>query len=342
MYYLPFFFFFAVKSEMDFYVTMILLFFGCSFNSCSQFPLREYHYVNMLMSWTEAQHYCREKYTDLATIESMDDISRLKPDFSYNYAWIGLRDDPKSWKESMGNDSNSWRWSATGQTSKTGYHNWNVGQPNGEWSHANCVSMGTNGKWYDTDCNSLWSFVCYDVTNQTEETYVFISDEKTWNDAQAYCREHYTDLPMIENIVENNEVCSAASALFWTGLYRVPWTWSDNTQSSFQVWKQGQPNNYGGNQFCTGENNLHKWDDISCLEKYPFICHQVLKLKTAVRMKIQTDADITDPATNAQILQQLGEVLTSQGWTDFNLQWMIQPTKQEEDKLTGPQCIPHG
>uniref|UniRef100_A0A8C4DKK9 C-type lectin domain-containing protein n=1 Tax=Dicentrarchus labrax TaxID=13489 RepID=A0A8C4DKK9_DICLA len=142
---------------------------GCSFNSCSQFPLREYHYVNKLMSWTEAQHYCREKYTDLATIESMDDISRLKPDFSYSWAWIGLRDDPKSWKESMGNDTNSWRWSATGQTSKTGYHNWNVGQPNSYMANANCVIMDTNGKWYDTGCHSLRSFVCYDGDHSTTQ-----------------------------------------------------------------------------------------------------------------------------------------------------------------------------
>ncbi|XP_051263372.1 macrophage mannose receptor 1-like [Dicentrarchus labrax] len=313
---------------MDFYVTMILLFFGYGFNSCSQFPKRKYYYVNMPMNWTEAQHYCREKYTDLATIESTDDISRLKPDFLYAWAWIGLKDDPKSWKVSMGNDTNSWRWSATGLTSKTGYHNWKVGQPNNEWSNANCVSMGTNGKWYDRDCKSLWSFVCYNVTNQTEKTYVFISALKSWNDAQAYCREHYTDLPMIENSVENNEVYSAAPAEVWIGLYRVPWTWSDNTQSSFRQWLIGFPNNFGGHKFCVDENFLHTWEDGNCDVKLPFICHQVSKLKTTVRMKFQTDADITDPATNAQILQQLAAVLTSQGWTDFNLQWKIQPTKQ--------------
>uniref|UniRef100_A0A8C4E1I4 C-type lectin domain-containing protein n=1 Tax=Dicentrarchus labrax TaxID=13489 RepID=A0A8C4E1I4_DICLA len=140
---------------------------GYGFNSCSQFPKRKYYYVNMPMNWTEAQHYCREKYTDLATIESTDDISRLKPDFLYAWAWIGLKDDPKSWKVSMGNDTNSWRWSATGLTSKTGYHNWKVGQPNNEWSNANCVSMGTNGKWYDRDCKSLWSFVCYNGKKNT-------------------------------------------------------------------------------------------------------------------------------------------------------------------------------
>ncbi|XP_078027324.1 C-type lectin lectoxin-Enh4-like [Epinephelus lanceolatus] len=257
---------------------------GFSISSCSHFPLREYHYVNEPMTWAAAQRYCRTKYTDLATIESMDDIDRLQPTFSYSWAWIGLIDDPISWKGTMGSDTNSWRWSAT-------------------------------------------------EINQTDKTYVFISARRTWADARDYCREHHTDLPMMESNEENNKVYSTkpAGAGAWIGLYRVPWTWSDKTQSSFRSWQSAVPNNARGDEFCVIENTNHEWDDDYCWKEYPFICHQVLKLKTTVKLTFKTDADITDPAANTQILQQLGAMLTSQGWTNFKLGWKMEPRKQEKE-----------
>ena len=141
---------------------------GFSFSSCLQLTMRKYYYINTLMTWSDAQQYCREKYTDLATFESLDDISRLKPDFSYSWAWIGLKDDPESWREVMGNDTNSWRWSATGETSKTGYNNWGSGQPNSANGKDNCVTMVSAGGWYDAPCQILRSFVCYNGKKRFE------------------------------------------------------------------------------------------------------------------------------------------------------------------------------
>lgn len=176
--------------------------------------------------------------------------------------------------------------------------------------------------------------------NQNQKIYVFISNLTTWTAAQAYCREHYTDLSVINNSAENIEVYKAKpyNAQAWIGLYRVPWTWSDKSLSSFRHWQSTKPNNIGGNQNCLSESALHEWDDDECSTKYPFICHRgdsdtnnnilqftepnlqyiyfcfanacvlyclVSKLKTTVWIKIETDVEITKPSVSTQILQQV-------------------------------------
>uniref|UniRef100_A0A3B5PXN4 C-type lectin domain-containing protein n=1 Tax=Xiphophorus maculatus TaxID=8083 RepID=A0A3B5PXN4_XIPMA len=137
---------------------------GFCLGSCLQFPLRKYYYVDQLVTWPKAQQFCREHYTDLATFESLDDIKRLQPNISYSWAWIGLWDDPNAWQTAMGNESNSWRWSATGETSKTGYQSWGIGDPNFIEGKETCVTIYA-GKWYDKSCNMENSFACYTGEN---------------------------------------------------------------------------------------------------------------------------------------------------------------------------------
>uniref|UniRef100_A0A3B4TNI4 C-type lectin domain-containing protein n=1 Tax=Seriola dumerili TaxID=41447 RepID=A0A3B4TNI4_SERDU len=107
-------FVFFGKSSDCFNFLLIVLVSRFGVTTCSDTRLYEFHYVNLSMNWNEAQRYCRENYTDLVTIESADDLTRLnRPSLGTLWSWIGLTDDPKSWKGVMGNDSNSWRWSAT-------------------------------------------------------------------------------------------------------------------------------------------------------------------------------------------------------------------------------------
>ncbi|XP_023249200.1 macrophage mannose receptor 1-like [Seriola lalandi dorsalis] len=277
----------------------------------------EYHYVNLSLTWTEAQRYCREKYTDLVTIESADDLSRLnRPSPSTEWSWIGLNDDPKSWKGVMGNDANSWRWSATGETSETDYQNWYPNEPNNRRGYTN-----PPGK----------------------RTYTAINNPLTWKDAQTYCRTYHTDLAMIENAQESTEVTSVMSTQYvWIGLYREPWKWSDNSRSSFTNWQTGQPNNYGG-QNCVVENLDHVWADLNCDTKLFFWCYKDLRVKkTMVKIKIQSVADLSDPATNTQILQQLGERFKTLR-SDVKLRWVTEPEKQEEETdEASTQTLPPG
>ncbi|KAF0031931.1 hypothetical protein F2P81_016486 [Scophthalmus maximus] len=189
------------------------------------------------------------------------------------------------------------------------------------------------------------------VTNQNDTTYVFIPTPGTWNFAQEYCGEHHTDLAVIRTAVENDKVFSVKPppAQVWIGPHRVRWTWADSSQSSFRNWKADEPENCDGDQLCAAENDLHEWIDTNCQNKNTFICHQgecsmtktnfwfnqiftagplyfpVAKLRTVVRLTTETNADMTDPAIQAQILQQTNSrhfVHTScQRWlssADFN------------------------
>ncbi|XP_036845146.1 uncharacterized protein LOC110532922 [Oncorhynchus mykiss] len=63
--------------------------------------------------------------------------------------------------------------------------------------------------------------------------------------------------------------------------------------------------------------------------------------RTVVRMKIQSDADLTNQAVGDQLLQQLHVELVKQGVSDFQLRWRTQPDGQifhheEDEKEGGP------
>lgn len=160
----------------------------------------------------------------------------------------------------------------------------------------------------------------------------------TWRDGQTYCRRYHTDLAIIENAQENAETVSVSAMLssnVWIGLYRVSWRWSDKSSSSFRNWISGQPNNYGNHQHCAAENARQGWHDLGCNDKIPFWCYKGkyvcrmhcsdisfcgllmcspycsdIRVKvTLVRMNIQTFGDISEPATNSQILQQVNNTI---------------------------------
>uniref|UniRef100_A0A667WCD6 C-type lectin domain-containing protein n=1 Tax=Myripristis murdjan TaxID=586833 RepID=A0A667WCD6_9TELE len=112
-------------------------------------------------------------------------------------------------------------------------------------------------------------------THSDKKNYTFINEHLSWKDAQAYCREHHTDLATIETAQESHEVVSKKPAgSIWFGLYRVAWSWSDRSWSAFRPWSSGQPDNFGLRQHCAAVS-LHNalYYDKNCQIKLPFFCH---------------------------------------------------------------------
>ncbi len=104
-------------------------------------------------NWTDAQKYCREKHTDLASVRNesennqIEDIIKQNPSSS-KQAWIGLH--------------RFWVWS---DNSNFTFTHWKSGKPNiRENRNSICTSTGMSdgGRWTDELCSEPHPFVCYD------------------------------------------------------------------------------------------------------------------------------------------------------------------------------------
>uniref|UniRef100_A0A8C9YAR3 C-type lectin domain-containing protein n=1 Tax=Sander lucioperca TaxID=283035 RepID=A0A8C9YAR3_SANLU len=119
-----------------------------------------------------------------------------------------------------------------------------------------------------------WEVVCYAAStllcapfSGSDVTFVFINNRVTWTEAQSYCRDHYTDLPSVRNMAENQKVQAVipAGCYAWIGLFRDPMKWSDGSTSSFSFWKNGQPDN-NENETCVAADFSQSgtWEDWPC------------------------------------------------------------------------------
>lgn len=117
--------------------------------------LRPYTFINQQMNWFEAQKYCRENYTDLATVDNMQDMNHLiaAAGSFKGTVWTGLYD---MWW--------SWEWSAPGGFDyRLPFTKWygEPGRPRYLWELCGVLWLGY---WHDYECNVARPFVCYNVT----------------------------------------------------------------------------------------------------------------------------------------------------------------------------------
>ncbi|XP_024290379.1 macrophage mannose receptor 1 [Oncorhynchus tshawytscha] len=261
---------------MDQTLFLLLAFSGLSILP-SSLP-HQFHFVNLKTTWTEAQSFCRQNYTDLATIdEDMVDMKKINNTVSAGWiesAWIGLY-------------NNIWRWSL-GDRELEGEGFWAQTQTNNDPSKEDvCVYMMLNGYKQDHNCKSEWPFVCYDVKNATNK-YILITWPTTWSQAQSYCRKNHTDLASVRNTTEMEAVKSILIKSIlpnfsdidrvWIGLKKSPgvWRWSDQSGSSYRNWDIREPNGADVEKevyFCGEVKSSGKWNDAGCTHKNPFICY---------------------------------------------------------------------
>ncbi|XP_058615982.1 C-type mannose receptor 2-like [Onychostoma macrolepis] len=262
------------------------------------------------MSWPEAQSYCRERFTDLATVDSMDDVNRLLNVVDAGYSgsvWIGLKRGTHK----------QWSWS-NGENTTSQYYNWASGQPNAD---GDCVAI-LSGVWHDIECSYKRYFVCY-----KNDGYILVQSAKIWTDARSYCRQYHTDLATIHSSEENDQVIMKVLSgwYIWFGLYLDSWEWSDQWDLRFRNWAADQPLMTGSSN-CAGmsRSNSGRWSQYSCDVKKPFICYGDDKRKQIVRLKVTCKGKcaLNDPSLQTAILNEISEKLKNMRLeSDSKISW---------------------
>ncbi|XP_073722734.1 macrophage mannose receptor 1-like [Misgurnus anguillicaudatus] len=249
----------------------VLLIALCSLSECIQ---RRYHHINMMMNWTEALRYCREKYTDLGTVNNINDMNQLMKSVDnslllstyYVYVWIGLKRSSKD----------SWMWA---DESDSTFTHWRSGEPNnGEPESCTVTIVNKQGEWNDVKCYESYTFVCH------EDKLILINESLSWSEALRYCRENHVDLVSVDSEEIQRWVTDvihqSSTDAVWMGLRHSCavglWFWVNGEMVCYQNWA---PGNETAVDDCDHEvksgavqSGDHRWITLPESQQLNFIC----------------------------------------------------------------------
>ncbi|KAB5518362.1 hypothetical protein PHYPO_G00164890 [Pangasianodon hypophthalmus] len=165
----------------------------------------------------------------------------------------------------------------------------------------------------------------------TNKTVAVASPALSWYDAQAYCRKYYTDLASSTTEEENSQLVQVVllQGESWIGLFRDKWKWVDRTlqDATNLQWRDGQPNNFVGNEDC-GVVYTGLLIDRPCNDLYPFFCHTILpvRVQQIVNLHVNSDENVFDPAVQSAILKRIQQKLEVHGMLEnTTVTWSLQP-----------------
>uniref|UniRef100_A0A3Q3W748 Uncharacterized protein n=1 Tax=Mola mola TaxID=94237 RepID=A0A3Q3W748_MOLML len=114
------------------------------------------------------------------------------------------------------------------------------------------------------------------------------SQEKTWFEAQDFCRAIGGDLLSIHSSVELSVARYELHGKAWIGLHMpdpsTGYVWSDGSPVNFLHWQEGEPNNHNNDESCA-EFKIYNWDesgswnDLNCDSYNDWLCQIRLSVK---------------------------------------------------------------
>ena len=107
--------------------------------------------------------------------------------------------------------------------------------------------------------------------------YHFVTEPKTWSEAQRYCRARHTDLAMVESMADTGSLLSALGLSYdgraWIGLEMggVPkWKWSLYREGDTILWSTGE---FPGFEHCVVLQSDEAAHSYYCDARFPSVCY---------------------------------------------------------------------
>ena len=166
--------------------------------------------------------------------------------------------------------------------------------------------------------------------------YKLYQEKKTWADAEDHCQSKGSHLASILTEEEQNEVAALASvdSHVWLGgtdqEIEGVWKWTDASTWGYTRWQSGYGNK-GHAASCLGIWGGNWWNDWSCSNEYPFICHsppdRVLRGKNNLTLKFTKEELLFTSVTVGYHYRANKGLLDS--WKDkrmtgFQMNWRIE------------------
>lgn len=252
---------------------------------------RDYCAYSTPVAWPAAKHACAEKGGRLATFGSREEHHALwaalgPPIGAAEGIWFGLSEPQEG----------AWQWQDGTAASFT---RWNQGEPNDDGGDEDCAEwiLGT-GKWNDAPCFASRPYVCEKragagapmtctgkLVQTTASDYCFqLGDAQTWPNAKIACDLAGGTLAVLPTEEEGRLLHVAigprlALRSVWVGFTDTAregrFRWVSGEATLFLDWKDGEPNDDGGNEDCAEwfpEDG--KMNDLPCGAARPYLCER--------------------------------------------------------------------
>ncbi|XP_076873495.1 E-selectin-like isoform X2 [Brachyhypopomus gauderio] len=116
-----------------------------------------YHHSDHRMTWSKAESWCKQYYTNMVAIQNHDEIEHLNSILpkKHGHYWIGIR-----------KVNGTWVWVGTGKPLTADAENWADEEPNNRGIGQDCVEIYIKrktdaGKWNDDFCTNQKTALCY-------------------------------------------------------------------------------------------------------------------------------------------------------------------------------------